>query len=60
MSAAKCGHEMAEIGEIAATGTGLTKSFDTHNQYFRAISLVSCDYAGLIPDPAMTWPSPSF
>lgn len=38
----KCGQEDAEVDEIAATGTGLTKLFDVQNRRFRVVTCTNC------------------
>lgn len=40
----KCGHEDADIDEVATTGTGLTKLFDLQNRRFRAVTCTNCGY----------------
>ena len=40
----KCGHDEADVGEIATTGTGFSKLFDIQNNRFAAVSCTNCGY----------------
>lgn len=41
----KCGSEETETGEIATSGTGLTKLFDVQNRAFVVVSCANCGYS---------------
>ena len=43
----KCGHDEAEIGEIATSGTGLSKLFDIQHNHFKVVSCKNCGYSEL-------------
>jgi predicted nucleic-acid-binding Zn-ribbon protein len=47
----KCGHETAEVDEIATTGAGLTKLFDVQNRRFKAVSCANCGYTEFYRGP---------
>jgi hypothetical protein len=40
----KCGHEEAEVDEVATTGAGLTRVLDLQNRRFHAVSCTNCGY----------------
>lgn len=46
----KCGHEKAEVDEIATTGSGLSKLFDIQNRRFQVVSCANCGYSELYRD----------
>ncbi len=43
----KCGYHEAEVYEIAATGTGLSKFFDVQKNHFKVVSCKKCGYSEL-------------
>lgn len=43
----KCGHDEAEVDEIATSGTGLSRLFDVQNRRFHVISCTNCGYSEL-------------
>lgn len=43
----KCGHEGAEIDDIATTGTGLSRLFDIQNRKFRVVTCTNCGFSEL-------------
>lgn len=43
----KCGHEEAEVDEIATTGSGASKLFDVQNRRFQVVSCTRCGYSEL-------------
>ncbi|MDS0222676.1 zinc ribbon domain-containing protein [Haloarcula sp. S1AR25-5A] len=48
----KCGHETAEVDEIATTGAGLTKLFDVQNRQFKAVTCAKCGYTEFYRGPS--------
>lgn len=40
----KCGHEQAEVDEIATTGASLSRLFDIQNRRFRVVTCQNCGY----------------
>jgi predicted nucleic-acid-binding Zn-ribbon protein len=46
----KCGHTDAEVGSIAATGSGLSKMFDIQTETFRTVTCTGCGYTELYAD----------
>jgi predicted nucleic-acid-binding Zn-ribbon protein len=40
----KCGHDEAEVDEIATTGSGLSRLFDFQNRTFSVVSCTRCGY----------------
>lgn len=40
----KCGHEDAEVDEVATTGMGLTRLFDVQNRRFQVVTCANCGY----------------
>ncbi|AWB28145.1 zinc ribbon domain-containing protein [Halococcoides cellulosivorans] len=46
----KCGHEETDVGEIATTGTGLSKLFDIQTNSFNVVSCTNCGYSELYRD----------
>ncbi|WP_276273785.1 zinc ribbon domain-containing protein [Haloarcula litorea] len=40
----KCGHDDAEVDEVAVTGSGPTRLLDIQNRQFRAVSCTNCGY----------------
>jgi len=46
----KCGHAEADVGEIAMTGTGMSKLFDVQNNQFKVVSCQHCGYSELYRD----------
>lgn len=40
----KCGHEEAEVDEVATTGIGLSKLFDVQNRRFQVVTCTNCGY----------------
>lgn len=40
----KCGHEDAEVDQIATTGMGLTRLFDVQNRRFNVVTCTNCGY----------------
>lgn len=43
----KCGHEEAEVDEIATTGSGASRLFDVQNRRFQVVSCTNCGYSEL-------------
>ncbi len=43
----KCGHEEAEIDDIATTGVGLSRLFDIQTRRFRVVTCTNCGYSEL-------------
>lgn len=41
----KCGHDDAEVDEIATTGTGASMLFDIQNRRFSVVSCTNCGYS---------------
>lgn len=41
----KCGHEEAEVDEIATTGSGLSRLFDVQTRRFRVVTCSNCGYS---------------
>lgn len=46
----KCGHDEVDVGEIATTGSGLSKMFDIQNNHFQVVSCLHCGYSELYRD----------
>ncbi|MFP4591576.1 MAG: zinc ribbon domain-containing protein [Halobacteriales archaeon] len=46
----KCGHDGAEIDEMATTGTGASKLFDIQDRRFQVVSCTDCGYSELYRD----------
>jgi len=44
VSCPKCGHEDAEVDEVATTGMGLTRLFDLQNRRFQVVTCTNCGY----------------
>ncbi len=43
----KCGHEEAEVDEIATSGAGLSRLFDIQNRKFRVVTCTNCGFSEL-------------
>lgn len=43
----KCGHDDAEVDDIATTGTGDSRLLDIQNRRFKAVSCTRCGYTEL-------------
>lgn len=43
----KCGHDEAEVDEVATTGTGPSRLFDVQNRRFTVVSCTNCGYSEL-------------
>jgi predicted nucleic-acid-binding Zn-ribbon protein len=43
----KCGHTDVDVGEIATTGSGLSKMFDIQTNSFQVVSCLNCGYSEL-------------
>lgn len=41
----KCGHDEADVEEIATTGTGFSRLFDIQNRRFRVVTCGNCGYS---------------
>ncbi|SEN03731.1 zinc ribbon domain-containing protein [Lihuaxuella thermophila] len=41
----KCGGQEVTVGEIAATGTGLSRFFDIQHNEFKVVSCKNCGYS---------------
>ncbi|WP_226012459.1 zinc ribbon domain-containing protein [Halomicrobium salinisoli] len=48
----KCGHDDAEVDNIAVTGGGFSKLFDVQNRGFRTVSCTNCGYTELYKSDA--------
>jgi hypothetical protein len=46
----KCGHDQADVSEIATTGSGLSKMFDIQTNTFNVVSCTNCGYSELYRD----------
>lgn len=40
----KCGHDQAQVDQIATTGDGLSRLFDVQNRRFQVVSCTRCGY----------------
>lgn len=47
----KCGHEDAEVDEIATTGTGFSRLFDVQNRRFSVVTCRNCGYTEFYRGP---------
>lgn len=46
----KCAHTEVDVGEIATTGSGLSKMFDIQNNKFQVVTCTNCGYSELYQD----------
>lgn len=47
----KCGHENAQVDEIATTGTGFSRLFDVQNRRFSVVTCQNCGYTEFYRGP---------
>jgi predicted nucleic-acid-binding Zn-ribbon protein len=46
----KCGNADVEVGNIATTGSGLSKMFDIQTEKFKTVTCTGCGYTELYAD----------
>ncbi len=46
----KCNGQDVEVGNIATTGSGLSKMFDIQTEKFKTVTCTSCGYTELYAD----------